>query len=139
MNCIVHFYLLNAHFSEEHAEAHYNGEESEFNLRYEWEDELKITSDVTGVETHDFSAFPLQGELDGKEFRHDISDMRLFEIKGEIPAYVGCSESILDSYSISEGTNGYKIEVFLKDFEPMANPVPGIYIASQEFPKELVF
>jgi hypothetical protein len=28
--------------------------------------------------------------------------------------------------------------VYLKDFEPMSNPVPGIYIAAQEFPKELI-
>ena len=29
--------------------------------------------------------------------------------------------------------------VYLKDYEPLTNPIPGIYIAAQEFPKELMF
>ena len=44
------------------------------------------------------------------------------------------SESILDSYTFQ----GDKLEVFLKDYEPMSNPIPGVYIASKEFPKELI-
>lgn len=139
MDCTIHFYLLNDHFSQEHADAHYGGEESEFNLRYEWEDELKITTNVTDVLSVERGAFPLQGELDGKSFSHEIENMRLFQIEGEVPAVVGCSESILDSYHILKNEQEIILEVFFKDYEPMANPIPGIYIASQEFPKELIF
>ena len=94
MNCKIHVYLLNEHFSQEHADAHYNGEESENNLKYEWEDEFAITSTV---------------------------------------------ESIVETHELIKDENGFTIKIFLKDFEPMSNPVPGIYVASKEFPQALVF
>lgn len=139
MKCTVQFFLLNEHFSQEHADAHYNGKDSENNRKYEWEDELVITTSVDSIETHEGASFPLKGTLpDGKDFEHSVQDMRMFELKGEVPAFVGCSESILDSFEV-EYSEELRLKVFLKDFEPMANPVPGIYIAAQEFPKELVF
>lgn len=123
----------------EHALAHHNGEESEFNRKYEWEDELKITTPVSGIVSHENASFPLQGELpDGQSFSHDVANMRLFEIQGDQPVYVGCSESILERFEV-ENKEGWVLKVFLKDNEPMGNPVPGIYIAAQEFPKALVF
>ena len=36
MQLNVHFYMLNEHFSQDHADAQHNGEESENNLKYEW-------------------------------------------------------------------------------------------------------
>lgn len=142
MQCSIHFYLLNSDFSEEHADLHHGGEESEFNTLYEWEDELTVTSDVLSIETIPFASYPLQGvDPDGKEFAHDVENMRLFEIiANDGPNfYVGCSESILDSYS-KENLDDEMIilKVYLKDYEPMSNPIPGIYIASQEFPKDLI-
>ena len=41
-------------------------------------------------------------------------------------------------FEIEEKEDETVIRIYLKDYEPMSNPVPGIYIASQEFPKELV-
>lgn len=142
MNCNIHVYLLNEHFSIEHAEMHHKGEESENNLKYEWEDEFSITSDVTRVLIHENVAFPLEGELpDGKPFKHEVENMFLMEImSSDAPStYVGASMSILDSHEIIEGENGFTLKLFLKDYEPMANPIPGIYVASKEFPKALIF
>ena len=47
MNCKIHIHLLNELFSQELADAQHNGKETADNLRYEWEDELEITSEVT--------------------------------------------------------------------------------------------
>ena len=81
MECKIHVFLLNEHFSAEHAEAHHNGEESENNLKYEWEDEFSVTSSVDAVEIHENVSFPLQGEMpDGSAFSHDVENMFLFEI-----------------------------------------------------------
>ena len=138
MSCTIHFYLLNDDFSVEHAEAVHGGEESENNRKYEWEDELKVTTEVSGIAEHENASFPLQGELpDGKVFEHEVMNMRMFEIQGDTPVWVGCSESLLDSSEIIVGDD-ITLRVYLKDYEPMANPIPGIYIASQEFPKELI-
>lgn len=139
MNCKVHFFLLNDDFSIEHAEANHDGKESENNRLYEWQDELDITSEVTGMEMHEGASFPLQGQYpDGKDFHFDINKMRLFELSGEQKTFVGCSESLFDSYEWIEGED-YTLKVYLKDYEPLTNPITGIYIAAQEFPKELVF
>ena len=142
MNCDIHVYLLNEHFSPEHAEAHHKGEESENNLKYEWEDQFAVTSDVQEVLIHEKGAFPLQGEMpNGEPFSHEVANMFLFEIKSkDAPStFIGASASILDSHELIQGENGFVIRLFLKDYEPMANPIPGIYIASKEFPKALIF
>lgn len=139
MNCKVHFYLLNDDFSIEHAEANHDGKESENNRLHEWEDELEITTEVTGMEMHEGVSFPLQGQFpDGKDFNFDITKMRLFELSGEQRTIVGCSETLFDSYEWKEEEN-FTLKVYLKDYEPLTNPIPGIYIAAQEFPKELMF
>ena len=67
--------------------------------------------------------------------------MRLIKIiSSDAPdLYVGASESILSEARVDKNENQWTIEIYIKDFEPMANPIPGIYIASKEFPKELLF
>ena len=142
MECKIHVYLLNEHFSAEHAEAHHNGEESENNLKYEWEDEFSVTSSVEAVEVHENVSFPLQGEMpDGSAFSHDVENMFLFEIKSsDAPStFIGASKSIVEEHELIKEETRFVIRLFLKDYEPMSNPIPGIYIASKEFPKALIF
>ncbi len=142
MKCTINVYLLNEHFSEEHAEANNDGKESELNPRYEWEDELSITSNVVDVKVHENSIYPLQGTMpDGESFAIEVPKMRLFEIISlDAPtAYVACSESILEAVELTENSDAFSLKIYLKDFEPMSNPIPGVYIAAQEFPKKLVF
>jgi hypothetical protein len=142
MECKIHVYLLNEHFSAEHAEAHHNGEESENNLKYEWEDEFSVTSSVEAVEVHENVSFPLQGEMpDGTAFLHDVENMFLFEIKSsDAPStFIGASKSIVEEHELIKEETRFVIRLFLKDYEPMSNPIPGIYIASKEFPKALIF
>jgi hypothetical protein len=140
MRCTVHAYMLNDDFSPEHAEAHFGGKDSENNRRYDWEDELHIKSDVTGILTHEFVSFPLEGTFpDGTAFRHEVSNMRLYEIASSDgpTVFVGASESILERAEQSTEDDLLILRIYLKDYEPWANPIPGIYIASKEFPKEL--
>jgi hypothetical protein len=142
MRAEFHFYLLNEHFSQEHADANHQGEESENNRRHEWEDELALTNDISNIKIERKGVYTLSGELpDGENFSHDIANMILFEVIGKdgSKTILGCSESILDAYEEEETGDVRKVKVFMKDFEPMANPVPGIYVSAQEFPKPLVF
>lgn len=139
MKCNIHFYLLNEHFSLEHAEANHEGEESEMNRKYEWEDQLQI-NEVHDVVMNEKAIYALQGSFpDGKSFSYDVLNMRLFDvITDSAPVAIGCSESIMDSYELSKSDGGFDLKIFIKDYEPMSNPVPGIFIAAQEFPKELI-
>jgi hypothetical protein len=142
MKCIINVYYLNEHFSQEHADAHHEGKPSANNRKYEWEDEMKITTEVQEVVEHRKASFPLAGELpNGEAFSHDVSNMMLFEIisEGNPSTFVGCSESMLHSARSYTENDTFRVEIVIKENEPMANPIPGIYIASLEFPKALVF
>ena len=141
MNCKIHIYLLNDLYSQELADTQHEGNQSIDNIKYEWEDELSISSDVTSVTELTDVVYPLAGVNENDEtFQFDIPNMRLFEICSSDAAnvFVGASESIVSSAKFDKTTDSYTIEIFLKDYEPMSNPTPGIYIAAKSFPKELI-
>lgn len=133
----LHFLLLNENFSPEYAEANFNGEESENNPKFEWEDELEV-SNVKNFQITRNATLPLNGILPNDEpFSVEIQQVFVIEIttfENQI-AYLGVSESILEDFEQNEN----EIKIFIKDYEPHGNPMPGVYIASKEFPKELVF
>jgi hypothetical protein len=135
MTLNLHYYLLNDNFSPEYAEANFNGEESENNPKFEWEDEIEI-QDVSHFDILRNAILPLNGELSsGESFSHEVLNMFAIHIKtnDQKEAFLGVSESILDSFEVK----GNKINIYIKDYEPHGNPLPGVYIASKEFPKEL--
>ncbi len=138
MALTVKVYLLNDDFSQEYADEHNDGNESELNRYFEWQDELEVTSDVNNIEVIKNGTYTLAGETsDGRQFSYDISKMRLFSVqsKDSMDLLIGCSESLLSEYKV-EGNE--LLEIYLKDYEPLSNPVPGVYIAAQEFPKDLI-
>lgn len=142
MKCHINVYMLNEHFSQEHADSNFGGKPSENNRQYDWEDDLRITTPIIKVIEHRKASFPLQGELpSGEPFNHEVKDMFLFEIQSEgaPTTYIGCSESIMDSFEQKTEDDTIFLKIYLKDYEAYANPIPGIYIASKEFPKELIF
>lgn len=141
MNCKIHIYLLNDLFSQEIADELHDGKESADNLRYEWEDELEINVAVQKVTEHKNGTYTLAGYDENNElFSYDIPDMHLFEIEseGNPSTFVGGSISIIDHCSYDQLDQTHTVRIFLKDYEPMANPVPGIFIASKSFPKSLI-
>jgi hypothetical protein len=142
MTCTIHTYLLNDLYSQELANSQHNGEQTPDNKKYGWEDEMSISSRVKEVEELIDSSYFLAGSLgDGSNFSIEVPKMRLLKItSSDAPdLYVGASESILSEVRIIRNEIQWTIEIYIKDFEPMANPIPGIYIASKEFPKELLF
>lgn len=142
MICTIHTYLLNDLYSQELADSQHNGEQTPDNKKYDWEDEMNVSSRVNDVEELKDSSYFLAGSLgDGSNFSIEVPKMRLLKITSSDAQdlYVGASESIISEVRINRNENHWKIEIFIKDLEPMANPIPGIYIASKEFPKELVF
>lgn len=141
MKLTAHFYLLNDNFSPEYAEANHGGNETENNPFYEWEDELEVSNNLTSTELIRDGSFTLAGEMpDGESFSTEVSNMFLLKLKLDngSEGYFGVSESILDRYTL-EGETDQVLKVYIKDYEPLANPMPGVFIASKEFPLELIF
>ena len=142
MKCKIHTYLLNDAFSQEFADKNHNGKPSEDNQLFEWEDELEVSTPVSSVLEIENETYLLQGTMpDGSSFSFPISNMRLVKIESkDVPAFfIGCSGNILSELKIHKNENATNIELFLKDYEPLSNPIPGIYIGSKSFPKELIF
>lgn len=141
MNCKIHVYLINDFYSQDLADKQHEGRESHDNIKYQWEDEIQITSTVDCVVQHPASQYTLEGfDKENNPFAYKIDDMYLFEIlsPNNPTIYVGASNSILADCQYIASSNNHTITIFLKDFEPMSNPVPGIFIASKSFPKELI-
>ena len=142
MRCKVHFFLLNDDFSQEYADMHYDGKESEMNRRFEWEDELGITADVSKWNELTTTEVPIAGVLpDGEQFEEILPNMRSIELfEGDtLVARLAASEILIDRIQYEENEDDLAISVYLKDKEPLSNPVPGIYIAAQDFPARLIF
>lgn len=134
----IHVYMLNEHFSQEHADAHFGGKESENNKLLDWEDEMDLKLDIDKIDEQPKTTYYLRGTCGNNDvFEVPVKEMRVFEFsnKGELVAQIACSETLYEKHEIDEKSN--TIHLTLKG-EPYANPVPGIYIASLEFPKELI-
>lgn len=141
MKLNVHFYLLNYDFSPEFAEAHHNGQPSENNRYYDWEDEFTLTNAIKSVSILRHANYTLKGyRADGELFEEKVGNMILFEAHGEdgTLTQLGCSESILESYELVEKDKAFFLAVTLAENEPLSNPVTGIYIAASDFPKNLI-
>jgi hypothetical protein len=141
MKCTIHVYLINELYSQEFADEFHNGNPTEDNKEFDWEDELSISSDVVSTEELTDSIYKLEGENgNGDYFAVEVPNMRLVQItSNDAPVvFVGASESMVDTLSIEKLSDEILVSIYLKDNEPHANPIPGIYIASKEFPKELI-
>lgn len=141
MNCVVLCYQVNELFSQEFANEKHEGKPSADNVKHHWEDEMQITSDVLAVDELSNETYQLIGAYaDDTPFQFEIPSMRLVKItSNDAPVcFIGASASIVDKIEITKTAEQFIVKMFLSDLEPMANPVPGIYISSKEFPKELV-
>jgi hypothetical protein len=138
MAFLVNVLMNNELFSQEFADANHDGKESADNKLYEWEDELNLRSEIAEVDVENQAEYILKGEKgDGEIFEITIPKMRIFYFIREDNAVIqiACSESLYASHELI--VHDKILTLYLKG-EPYANPIPGIYIASKEFPKELV-
>lgn len=136
----AHFFQLNDDFSQEYADTHNNGESSELNRKYDWEDELALKNDIQKVEVVENSTYTLVGQINGEDFSEEIGGMTIFQIIGndDTTTLMACTTEIINTYEVIEEGEEIVLNVFINDYEPYANPIPGIYIASQNFPKKLI-
>lgn len=140
MDLTLHVFQVNSDFSPEYADANHEGKESDNNPIYEWEDELHIQDGVKNYQIIRNGAYLLQGQYaDGTAFSEEVQKMCLIELElenGQI-GHLGASECMVLEYKEKEVDGKNIIELYLKDYEPFWNEMPGVYIASKEFPKNI--
>src|ERR1700741_2502030 len=80
MEVTLNVKLVNSEFNQSIADDLHNGEESEDNIKYLWEDEFTVQGKVALFKIKNNATFQLKGILpDDKEFSYDIPDMCIVE------------------------------------------------------------
>lgn len=142
MNLHLHFILINSEFSQGFADDLYEGQESEDNIKHLWEDELKVSEPVTEFKIRNNAIYKLAGFFaEDKPFSFEIWDMTIVDVtttSGTIMQFA-VSKKLLKKTEkvVDDKTDETHLYFYLRDAIPMENPMNGVYIDKQSFPKEL--
>ncbi|TND07819.1 MAG: hypothetical protein FD123_2809 [Bacteroidetes bacterium] len=131
---------INSAFSQEYADRNHEGQESEENIKYNWEDELEVSEDVADFTIHNNTEYALEGMDGDKPFRFNIPGMCVCECKtagGNISRFAVSRKLIRDTKKSVTKKGDVHFFFFLKDKHPHVNPFPGVYISKHDFPVEL--
>ena len=142
MEVYVHFKEVNSDYSQDIADKFHEGKESEDNIKYTWEDELKVTENVIDFKILNRSIYKLKGTFpDNTPFSFDIPEMTILECKaasGNIIQFAVSRKLIKHTEKKHNAKrNLLRFYFFLKDTFPTENPFPGVYILTTDFPSEL--
>lgn len=137
----IHIKQMNSKFSQEMADAEYDGKESDDNYRVLWEDEFDIKGDVTGFKIRNNAVYQLRGLLpDDTEFSYDIPEMTIVECTladGSV-TQIPISKKLIIDTDKQQTPEGILFTVSLKSSRHHVNPMEGVYILKDHFPKELL-
>lgn len=142
MNLHLHFILINSEFNQALADDLYQGEESEDNIKYLWEDELKVSADVTNFKIRNRASYTLAGQFaNGENFNFEIGDMTIVDcttIDNTTMQFAVSKKLVKNTEKIVDDKNNEThMYFYLKDAFPLENPMDGVYILKSDFPKEL--
>lgn len=142
MNLHLHFILVNSEFSQGLADDLYEGQESEDNIKFLWEDELKVSKPVKEFKIKNNSTYTLAGYFpDEQAFSFEIPEMTLCDClteDGERMLFAVSKKLIKKTEKIiKEKEDETHMYFYLKDTLALENPMNGVYILKTDFPKEL--
>ena len=142
MDLFLHFILVNSEFNQGIANDLYDGEESEDNIKHLWEDELKVSEKVKEFKIKNNVSYVLAGYFpDEKPFSFEIPEMTICDCvtdNGQQMQFAVSKKILKKTEKIVDQANEEThLYFYLKDTLPMENPMDGVYILKQDFPKEL--
>lgn len=142
MNLHLHFILINSEFNQGIADDLHNGEESEDNIKYLWEDEFQVSESVKEFKIRNNAIYTLAGFYpDNSQFSFEIWDTTIVDCttdKGKQMQFM-VSKKLLKKTdkTVDEKTGDTHLHFYLRDGLGIENPMNGVYILKSEFPKEL--
>ena len=142
MNLHLHFILVNSEFNQGIADDLYEGQETEDNIKYLWEDEFKVSEPVKEFKIKNNAIYTLIGRFpDDKEFSFEIWDMTIVDCittDGKNMQFAVSKKLLKKTEKIvNEKDNETHLYFYLRDGIPLESPMNGVYIIKQDFPKEL--
>ncbi len=132
--------LLNSDYNQTIADDFHDGDESEDNIKYQWEDEFIVKGDVSSFKIRNNATYSIMGVYaTGDEFNFNIPNTTIVEcITEDGLQQFAFSRKLVKTTEKTDKSNGdVKFTIELKDEVPFENPVDGVYITSTDFPKEL--
>jgi hypothetical protein len=141
MTVTINVKLVNSKFNQAYADNENEGLETEDNIKYLWEDEFVVKGDVKEFKVINNTTYKLAGEYgNGKTFEFIIPDITLLECKmndGNI-TQLPFSKKAISKTEKKENPKGLFFHVYLKSIREIVNPMEGVYILKDDFPKELL-
>lgn len=143
MKVTVNVKLVNSEFDQDIAIALYEGDESDENIKYLWEDEFEVIGDVESFKVKNNAIYTLEGlKADDTKFSFEIWDMTIVECidkDGNINQFSFSKKLVKSTEKIQdEQTKDIVFKVILTDKLEHVNPMDGLYILKSNFPKELL-
>lgn len=132
--------LLNNDYNQSIADDFHDGDESEDNIKYQWEDEFIVKGDVSSFKIRNNATYSIMGVYaTGEEFNFNIPNTTIVECITEdgLQQFAFSKKIVKTTEKTDKSNSDVKFTIELKDEVPFENPVDGVYIVSTDFPKEL--
>ena len=141
MKVTINVKLVNSKFSQAYADKDNEGEETEDNIKYLWEDEFEVQGNVTNFKVINNTTYLLNGLYpNDDEFSFEIPDMTVLECtlgNGSITLLPFSKKAISKTEKL-DTKNGMTFYVHLKSIREIVNPMTGVYILKDDYPKDLL-
>ena len=143
MKVTINVKCINPKFDPQIADDFFDGEESEYNIKFLWEDEFVVKGDILDYKIRNKQDFELRGYFpDGKEFHFAIPDCTVLEVEyengsiGQFPI----SRKIISKtdFWLSKNKSNLDFQFYLKGSKKIVNPMDGAYFLQADFPSELI-
>jgi len=141
MKVTINVKLVNSKFNQAYADKENEGDETEDNIKYLWEDEFEVQGNVTNFKVNNNTNYLLKGLYpNDDEFCFEIPDMSVLECtldNGSVTLLPFSKKAISKTEKI-ETKDGFTFYVHLKSIRDVVNPMTGVYILKDDYPEELL-
>lgn len=141
MKVTLNIKLVNSKFNQAYADKDNEGEETEDNIKYLWEDEFDIKGNVTNFKVINNTTYLLKGLYpNDDEFCFEIPNMTVLECTmddGSVTLLPFSKKAISKTDKV-DSKDGLYFNINLKSIYEIVNPMLGVYIIKEDYPQELL-
>lgn len=141
MKVTLNIKLVNSKFNQAYADKDNEGEETEDNIKYLWEDEFDIKGNVKNFKVINNTTYLLKGLYpNDDEFCFEIPNMTVLEctMDDDSVTLLPFSKKAISKTDKVDSKDGLYFNINLKSIYEIVNPMLGVYIIKEDYPKELV-
>jgi hypothetical protein len=141
MKVTLNIKLVNSKFNQAYADKDNEGEETEDNIKYLWEDEFDIKGNVKNFKVINNTTYLLKGLYpNDDEFCFEIPNMTVLECTMEDGSVtlLPFSKKAISKTDKVDSKDGLYFNINLKSIYDIVNPMLGVYIIKEDYPKELL-